>query len=630
MPWPTLPPPEEGEPARHPMSRMEERRRRAQGLPMDDPLGAPPFGSPAAGESSDPRGAGAPFGRGPGEESTTNPDLHAAPRPGANTGPHPSAGPAATPFGTSALQGNTGPIGPSGPQGNAGALGSAGLPGGGGAGSGTGGFGASPAGPGRGSGFQGDPLFSKDFRFGDTPSASGTGHGQPGPGDQSAPGPGAGPLPADPLSSNPLPPNPLSSNPSPPSPLSSNASSSSDPLTGSQNGFGGGRAPGSPRERGGVFAEPDGPTPFNQPFERVFGKPDSRPYESPQTPVSASPPGPTSAFEPPRAPSRPFESAQSQPESFGGGRAPNRPFEASPDRPAGSPETPGAEERPFEAFAPQSPGLLSRPRKDGRPSEGEPPPPPMETRRSEPEPDDRRSRAPLIVGGGLVGLIGVVVAGVMFLNSLDDPPTTAAVPNTRPTAQAPIVTSNNDKYGFAASRKTDPQPLTLKEVFGHKTVTAHGRSYLMTVRRTDKKCGDAVHGTGIQKALKAGGCTQFLRASFRDKRGDLIGTVGVGNLKTAAAAKKAGKTGTGKELADYVTPLPGKDTATKLLGGPGESFAAAWPQGHYLVMLWFQYKDGHKPSKNEMKQLNRAALDITEATVFAALDTRALTGAKTN
>ncbi|MBB4706102.1 hypothetical protein [Sphaerisporangium siamense] len=406
--------------------------------------------------------------------------------------------------------------------------------------------------------------------------------------------------------------------------------SSGDPLSGSPNGFGGGRASGSPRERGGVFAEPDGPTPFNQPFERVFGKPDSRPYESPQAPDSASPQTPASAFEPPRAPSRPFESAQSQPESFGGGRAPNRPFEASPGRPAGDSETPGAEERPFEAFAPQSSDPFSRLRKDDRPSKGEPPPPPMETRRSEPEPDDRRSRAPLIVGGGLVGLIGAVVAAVMFLNSLDDPPTTSAVPNTRPSAQAPMVTGNDDKYGFAASRKTDPQPLTLKEVFGRRTVTAHGRSYLMTVRRTDKKCGDAVHGTGIQKALKAGGCTQFLRASFRDKRGNLIGTVGVGNLKTAAAAKKAGKTGTGDELADYVTPLPGKDTATKLLGGPGESFAAAWPQGHYLVMLWFQYKDGHKPSKSEMKQLNRAALDITEATVFAALDTRALTGAKTN
>ncbi|WP_248964975.1 hypothetical protein [Sphaerisporangium perillae] len=254
---------------------------------------------------------------------------------------------------------------------------------------------------------------------------------------------------------------------------------------------------------------------------------------------------------------------------------------------------------------------------------------PMETRRSEPDPG-RRSRGPLFLAGGVMAMIVAIAAVIVVMSRSDDPVSTASPSTTRPTVQAPLPGGVSDKYGFAASRKTDPQPLTLKELFGRKKVTAHGRSYQMTVRRADKKCKDAVHGTAMQKVLTAAGCTQLLRASFRDAPGKLIGTVGVANLRTAAAAKKAAKTGTGGELEDYITPLPGKDSVTKLLGSGGESFATAWPQGHYLILLWFQYKDGHKPSKTELKRLNRAATDITEASVFSALDTRALTGARSN
>ena len=45
------------------------------------------------------------------------------------------------------------------------------------------------------------------------------------------------------------------------------------------------------------------------------------------------------------------------------------------------------------------------------------------------------------------------------------------------------------------------------------------------------------------------------------------------------------------------------------------------------MLLWFQFKDGHKPSAAETKRLNRAASDIADKTVFPALDTRPLTGA---
>ncbi|MEV7967764.1 hypothetical protein AB0O34_17515 [Sphaerisporangium sp. NPDC088356] len=329
--------------------------------------------------------------------------------------------------------------------------------------------------------------------------------------------------------------------------------------------------------------------------------------------------------------------------SFGGRQSPSRPFDDHERNPFKAPQAQGrafepSRGNPFEVR--QQPP--SRPfdvaqrasfeeRGSDRPSAAETPPssPPMEKRRREPEePFRRRSRTPYFIAGGVVALIVAAGAGIVIMSGGDDPVSTAAPAGTRPAAQVPLVAGQGDN--FTVSRKTDPQPLTLKEVFGHKKVTVKGRSYLMTVRRTEKKCKDAVHGTGMQKALTTGRCTQFLRASFRDAAGKLIGTVGVANLNTSSSAKKAAKAGTGGELEDYVTPLPGKDSATKLLGSGSDSYATAWAQGHYLVLLWFQYKDGHKPSKTELKALNRAAVDITEASVFSALDTRALTGSRSN
>ncbi|MDH2423825.1 hypothetical protein [Sphaerisporangium sp. TRM90804] len=292
---------------------------------------------------------------------------------------------------------------------------------------------------------------------------------------------------------------------------------------------------------------------------------------------------------------------------------------------AGAPETGAFEPRRAQAsaFAPREGAPEPRGGKT-------PPPPPKEKRRREPEDPGRRSRGPVILAGGVAALLVAVGAGIVWMSNADEPVSTATPSTTRPTGPVPMVGAPEGKHGFAASRKTDPQPLTLDEVFGRKKLSANGRSYTMTVRRADKKCKDAVQGAAIQKALESGACTQLLRASFRDVPGNLIGTVGVANLKTSAAAAKAAKVGNGGELEDYVKPLQGKDAVTKFLGSGDDSYAIAWSQGHYLVLLWFQYKDGHKPNKAELKRLNRAAVDITEVSVFSALDTRALTGARGN
>jgi hypothetical protein len=102
----------------------------------------------------------------------------------------------------------------------------------------------------------------------------------------------------------------------------------------------------------------------------------------------------------------------------------------------------------------------------------------------------------------------------------------------------------------------------------------------------------------------------------------VIGTIGVANLKTTKNASKVAKVG---DTSNYVKPLAGKDTVTKLLGS-GSGGAKIWTHGHYAIMVWFQNKDGTKPDKKGSKRLFEAINDITKSTVFPALDNRTLTG----
>ncbi|WP_066933582.1 hypothetical protein [Microtetraspora fusca] len=231
-------------------------------------------------------------------------------------------------------------------------------------------------------------------------------------------------------------------------------------------------------------------------------------------------------------------------------------------------------------------------------------------------------RRPLVLCLAGLALIGALFAGLWVAASREEPPRAAPKPTPTP---PPVSPAPGGKYGYAGSRTTDKTPLTATELFGQKKVTAGSRSYIRTKVNKEKKCADGVSGEKITKALKAGGCTQLIRASYKDGTGKIIGTIGVANVKTTTAAKKVASAGGGKERQDFLKPLPGTDDISKSLG-TGDAYAGGWIHGHYTILLWFQFKDGHNPSKTELKRLYQAALDITEKTVFAALDTRSLTG----
>jgi hypothetical protein len=210
-----------------------------------------------------------------------------------------------------------------------------------------------------------------------------------------------------------------------------------------------------------------------------------------------------------------------------------------------------------------------------------------------PVPPERRRNLPLIIGGSAVAGILLIGGGVGLSSLLED----GSEPKPAPTQAAstqPAPTPSPTKPVLAPvklqSRSTDPKPLTLKEVFGNGKFTAGGHKYVRTAANAKKSCTGVVGGRTLEKALKKGGCTQALRATYALSTGSLIGTVGVFNLETENAAKTAVKAAAGKEA--FLQALPGKGV-TKT-NGKGEAFGTSQARGHYVIMTWVQRPDGKK------------------------------------
>ncbi|MEV1168504.1 hypothetical protein [Nonomuraea sp. NPDC049784] len=303
---------------------------------------------------------------------------------------------------------------------------------------------------------------------------------------------------------------------------------------------------------------------------------------------------------------------------------------AAPGGPEG-PGAPGGPDAPGDADAPRG-SRRSRKRRavddsdraaddSGKEPQSKPEKAPQSRIGWSPYDEGPRSRAPLWFAIGGIAVLGLLGGGLVLMYNADEP-VTAQTAAPRQTA-APLPSAPPGKYGFAAERSTDPEPITVKEIFGKKgRFSVSGRSYEMTVTSKDKKCSDGALGDALKKALSDGKCTQLVRASFRDKAGKVIGTIGVANLKSSKSAAKVAKVGS---TTNYVKPLAGKDSVTKQLGS-GAGGAKIWTHGHYAIMVWFQNKDGTKPDKKGSKQVFAAINDITKATVFKALDNRTLTG----
>lgn len=255
-----------------------------------------------------------------------------------------------------------------------------------------------------------------------------------------------------------------------------------------------------------------------------------------------------------------------------------------------------------------------------------------------PEPS-RGANVPLIVGAVVaVFLLLVGGGGALALTLRDDiagavgslpdaaptPAPATGTPIAAPTGPvaSPAPLPTGDPFTRLDSRENDSEPLRLDELFADRKVRTGHTTYRRAARDARENCASAVRGVALRKALRRGACTQVLRASYVSDNGKIIGTIGIANLADAKAVRRAVQSATGSS--NHVDPLPGAGPARHL--GRGSALGGPMAQGHYLVLSWIQYTDGHRPSSTRDKRLLAFDQDVFEQTVLSALTHRMLTG----
>ncbi len=248
----------------------------------------------------------------------------------------------------------------------------------------------------------------------------------------------------------------------------------------------------------------------------------------------------------------------------------------------------------------------------------------------------RAGRSPLGGKRLLFAALGVVVVGVVgvaaytFLFKSNSPganspgaqsslSTAGATPSTQACVQ------QLGTYCHIQAATDDPTPLTASELYPVAfTDETDKTSYTLVATKVDKTCGNAVIGSTLVAALKAGKCTQVVRGSYVSGGNKIMGTIGVINLSTTNEAHYAGKD-VGEN--DFIAPLTSKTGVASKLGN-GTGIVEAEFKGHYLILTWSEFVNGTNPTTTaEQNQLKQFSNDLVEETANIDLSQRMVTGA---
>ena len=259
-------------------------------------------------------------------------------------------------------------------------------------------------------------------------------------------------------------------------------------------------------------------------------------------------------------------------------------------------------------------GTVTRPRAPGR----------GQGTRGRARPRSRRGRARVLLASGLaVAILGGGTAYfVLFHHShSSSPPTSPQAATLKPKSTSnPGPPASLGTWGYIGSRVTDPAPLTLGELFPAK-FSDGSLTYTMTVDKSRVHCNLAVIGSQLQSAV-GNGCSQAMIASYVSSQ-QVMGTIGVLNLATAASAESAGKA-TGPS--EFVAQLPGPSGPTKSLAS-GTGIEAAEVKGHYLILVWAEFTNLKAPATAAQKQEVGSFINVLfQKTANVSLASREVTG----
>ena len=221
----------------------------------------------------------------------------------------------------------------------------------------------------------------------------------------------------------------------------------------------------------------------------------------------------------------------------------------------------------------------------------------------------------------------VIIAAVALILVQTSPgsgaPSAHQNPTSTPGPAGPSPTPPPGVWEYIGSRKTDPVPLSLPELFP-ATITNQGTVYTRAKQAKGQNCHATLIGSALQTAVRRAGCTQALRATYLSKTAKVMATIGVFNLKSfALATKAAAKAG----HSEFVAQLPAKAGPTKAIG-QGTGIEEAVVKGHYLVLVWAEATDLSAPPRTKAGRARFGAFMslLINHTVNMPLSTRMVDG----
>ncbi len=234
----------------------------------------------------------------------------------------------------------------------------------------------------------------------------------------------------------------------------------------------------------------------------------------------------------------------------------------------------------------------------------------------------------MLLACGLVLALAAGAAGYFWLSGQHGSGRAAAAPRQsvrvprQTQAATPTPSPSLGPWGHIETRAADPLALTLAELFPSR-FSAGGSTYARTVEREGTNCAKAVIGSALKSAVKHAKCSQVMRASYLSGNGKVMGTIGVLNLISVAAAEKSGKAA---GASDFIDQLPAAKGPTRHLT-KGTGLEETEIKGHYLVTVWAEFANLHAPkTKGQRLELEAFSNRLIQNTANLSLASRLVTG----
>jgi hypothetical protein len=219
-------------------------------------------------------------------------------------------------------------------------------------------------------------------------------------------------------------------------------------------------------------------------------------------------------------------------------------------------------------------------------------------------------------------LLVVAAAATLVYTVVHDSskPRLTSAPPSKPSATA-SPSASIGPYGDIASRQTDPQPLTVAQLYP-VSFTTIGQPVSSVASSLSGNCAASIDGATLQSAVGAADCTQVARATYVDVPAGVMATIGVLNLSTGDAAASAAKSA---DANDFISQLTASTGPAQRIG-QGTGIEEALAKGHYLILVWAELTNVQAPNTQQTTGIETFMTALVQNTVNKSLTTRLLTG----